>query len=43
VVRLPLAVIAIVASGPSIEEKMDVREVIRGRKESVVVKGTKVL
>ena len=32
-----------VAAVPSIEEKMEVREAIRGRKESVIVKGTKVL
>ena len=32
-----------VTAVPSIEEKMEVREAIRGRKESVIVKGTKVL
>ena len=32
-----------VAAVPSMEEKMEVREAIRGRKESVIVKGTKVL
>ena len=31
------------AADPSIQEKMEVREAIWGRKESVIVKGTKIL
>ena len=31
------------ATAPSVEEKMEVREAIRGRKESVIVKDSKVL
>ena len=31
------------AAAPSIQEKIEVREAIRGRKESVIVKRTKVL
>ena len=31
------------AADLSIQEKMEVREAIRGRKESVIVKGTKLL
>ena len=32
-----------IAAAPLVQEKMDVREAIRGRKESIIVKDSKVL